>query len=663
MRYKSLLVITIVFAAYFFPQNIFSDDIEKANKYYEKYDFKFALDIYEKLMTKQPSLEIAQKIASCYNYMNDSQHAEAAYARVLTFKGFDPVNYKYYADMLKQNGKYTEAKNNYLLYGEHVPQQAKEAQVMANACDMARTWAENPDRNVRIENELSVNSEYSDFSPVVLNNALYFISDRLFSIGKYNRKDVIYGWTGNPYLKIYQAGLTGMENTVVPLPKPVNEKYHNGPCAFTASGDTLYYTRTDLPANRKRESLVVVKNAIYMAVKQNGAWQTPRILFGNGRDYSVQHPALSPDGTILYFASDMPGGYGGMDIYAAKKNADGTWGAPKNCGANINTTGDEAFPYVRKDGKFYFASEGNLGMGGLDLFSADGAYTTFSVAENLKAPYNSPKDDFGIWFTNDDSGYLSSNREGGKGLDDIYRFRVVKPAPQKPVLAVNGLVVDKETLMPLEDIHIVLVNQATGKEVSKVSDALGHFNFELEADMDYMVTGDKEKYYARQIGRISTKGVKQSTIYDVKFELERVKNTFIVRLNNIYYDFNKWDIRKDAVPELNRVVDFMNQVPDVNVQIRSHTDSRGPATYNLWLSQKRAASAVNYLNHAGIAQQRLTSVGLGETELINRCKDGVACSKEEHQLNRRTEFKVVKVEPVLSMDKVAPGSKAGRRSF
>lgn len=654
MNYRKLaLAISICSFLYFFPQNILSDDVEQANRYYEKYDYKYALELYEKAMAKKPSVEIAQKIANCYRFINDTKNAEKSYARVLTFKGFDPVNYKYYADALKQNGKFEAAKEAYLQYGERVPAKAEVAAKLANASDAARIWVENPDNNIRLENFKTLNSEYSDFCPVVVGQTLTFVSDRWFVGGSdAKRREVIYGWTGNPYLKLYQTDANGGAQKLSAMPAPVNGMYHNGPAVFSANGDTVYYTRIDPPQTRRRQDVNIVKKGIFLSAKKNNTWSEPVRIFGNGREYSVQHPALSPDGNIIYFASDMPGGKGGMDIYASRKKANGQWDTPKNCGPNINTEEDDVFPYVRNDGKFFYSTKGNIGIGGLDIFSANGSFDNFTVAENLKSPVNTSKDDFGIFYTDAMNGYLSSNRDGGKGLDDIYRFKVISEevkVPQKPIFAVDGQVLEKGTGLPIDNVKIILTNKTKGTETTTISDGRGTFHFELEPEMDYVVSGDKSKYYLQQEGQISTKGLRESTIFTINFELERSNDAYLVRLNNIYYNFDKWDIRKDAVPELTKVVNFMSSMPNVNIQLRSHTDARGPAVYNQYLSQKRAESAIAYLKTKGVASQRLAAVGLGETELLNRCKDGVKCSKQEHQMNRRTEFKIVKVEPVLTM--------------
>ncbi len=659
MSYRKVIVsASLCLVTFLFPLNIFSDIVDKADRYYEKYDYKFAIEIYEKVMLRKPSLEVAQKLANCYRFINNPEGAERAYARVITFPDFDAANYLYYADALKQNGKFREAREAYTLYGQRVPARAEFAAKLAQGAETARMWAENPEAGVKVDNEQRLNTEYAEFSPVLFEDGYVFVSDRWFTgspqKGKKEKlsKEKVYGWTGNPYLKLYAAGKDDMVPAL--FSAPVNNDFHNGPAVFTAANDTVYFTRADRGAAKKSKGITISMKSVYYSVRSNGKWSEPEKLpFNAAGMYSVQHPALSPDGRILYFASDMPGGMGGMDLYASMKLPDGTWGTPVNCGPNLNSEQDDVFPYVRKDGHFFFASKGHVGMGGLDLFTATGSFNDFTPAENLKSPINSARDDFGVLYLDEYSGFLSSSRAGGKGLDDIYRFSITPPAESAEQLAqtffaVDGQVIDKATGAPLPGIQVILVNKQTGAEQSGRSDENGRFRFDLEAGMDYLVRGDHERYFSRQEGAISTRGVTESTVFNVKFELERSQDQLLVRLNNIYYDFDKWNIRKDAYRELDRVVTFMNNLPDVKIELRAHTDSRGPAVYNQWLSQRRAESAMAYLKKRQIPAGRLSSKGLGESELLNRCADGTACSRKEHQLNRRTEFKVIKVEPVLS---------------
>lgn len=643
MKYRKIVLVSILCSlVYFSPENIFSDNIKQANKYYETYDYKLALSIYEKVMQKKPSLEVAQKLANCYRFINDARGAEKAYATVLSYPEAEAINYKFYADALKQNGKFEAAKKNYILFGEKLPAKLEEATRLANSTEVGRMWAENPDENVHIENIKALNSENSEFSPVKYKSDIVFTSDRWFikTEGK-KTKEVVFGWTGNPYLKLYTAAKQGNAFAVALMPD-VNQEYHTGPAAFTSSGDTILFTLTESPKGKKKTTPFPTKK-IYTAYKKGTSWSIATPIGLNSPNYSIQHPALSADGKILYFASDMPGGQGGMDIYASERQPDGTWGTPVNCGSNINSSDDDVFPAVRADGKFYFSSKGHVGMGGLDIFTAKGSYDKFTLAENLKAPMNSTNDDFGILFSDDLNGYLSSNRSGGMGLDDIYSFLIV---PKKPaaVFAIDGKVIDQLTGNVLSNIDVVLLNKTTNEQLTTISDSQGRFHFDLAPETEYLITGNETQYFSKKEGNISTKGLKESTIFNVKFDLERAKDeAYVVKLKNIYYNFDKWNIRNDAALELNKVASFINNMPNINVELRSHTDSRGKAIYNKWLSQKRAESAVNYLVKQGVATSRLSAVGLGETELLNGCSDGVKCSAAAHQMNRRTEFKVVKI--------------------
>ncbi|WP_410219665.1 OmpA family protein [Pedobacter sp.] len=630
---------------YLMPSLLFSDDIKDADKLYKSLDYKFALEIYEKVMQSSPSMEVAEKIANCYRFINNTEKAETWYKKALQYSDAPAYNYKYLADVLKQNGKFEEAERNYLTWGERDQSVNTEAQQQAEICRTAKFWTENPDVGASIKNEKALNSENSDFSPMWAGKDLLLVSDRW---QKDTKGEKIYGWTGNPYLKLY--ALHGENKQVEALNKRINSGFHTGPAVVNAAADTMIFTRS-VPFKNKNNSNNPGRQYLLIAVKQNGDWVVKdRLPFNSDGKFSVQHPALSPDGRILYFVSDMPGGYGGMDIYYVEKQANGTWSVPVNCGNEINTPEDDVFPSVRKDGKFYFASKGHIGMGGLDIFSAEGSKNNFSKVENLRAPLNSPKDDFGIVFNEDNlTGYLSSNRAGGIGMDDIYSFKLgikVEEKPLENIYVVQGIAVEKGSNAPIMGLQIILRNKNNGEETSVFSDDQGKFSFRLDKEMDYVLSGNSDKYFTSQRGDISTKGIKQSTVFEIKFELEKSKNAYTITLNNIYYDFNKWNIRKDAEAELNKVDQFMNSMPQINLELVAHTDARGTAAYNQKLSEKRAASAMNYLIGKGINAQRLKPIGKGKTQLVNQCADGIKCTEAEHQLNRRTEFKIIKITPV-----------------
>lgn len=650
MRLKKIFRATTLFLCiYLLPSVLFSDDIKEADKLYQQLDYKYALEIYEKIMKANPSMEVAQKIANCYRFINNTEAAEAWYKKTTAYTNAAAENYLYLAEALKQNGKFEEAAANFILWGQKNPAQAKEAEKQANICSVAKTWSENPDIGAQLENEIGLNSENSDFSPARFGSEVIIISDRW---QKNKKGEEIYGWTGNPYLKIYSASPSAKQVNI--LKGTINKGFHSGPVAVYPSLDTVIFTRAVMSTNKKMKIGDTGKQYLLVAVKKGDEWVAKEKLpFNEEGLFSVQHPALSPDGKVLYFASDMPGGFGGMDLYYSEKLPNGTWSKAINCGDQVNTPQDDVFPTVRQDGKFYFASKGHIGMGGLDVFSAVGSKNNFKDIENLRAPLNSPKDDFGILFNNDlKTGYLSSNRNGGVGLDDIYRFTTgIKAEPKSQIYAVNGSVVEKGTNAPIAGLEVLLINKGNGTESKVFSDAQGKFAFTLEKETDYIVKGNPQQYFTTQSGEISTKGVNQSTVYDIKFELERSKDVFTVKLNNIFYDFNKWNIRRDAISDLDKVNDFMASMQNVRMELVAHTDARGTAAYNQILSEKRATSAMDYLINKGVPAERLSAIGKGETELLNECGDGVKCTEAQHQLNRRTEFKIVKVTPVVAMVK------------
>lgn len=572
-------------------------ELKKANRLYERLDYSLAIPYYlEHFKTNKPDAGSAARLAHCYRLNNNTKEAEAWYATAIALKNSDPENVWYYAEALKSNRKYAEAKEQYKAYGKLDPAAASRVDLAIRACDEALAWLNAP-APYEVTNEEWLNSPGSEFGPVLIGNGLIFSSDRMVK-GKEYTKEGIHGWSGRPYIRLFYTEQEHQQNEessfmeakkgpmpgnaaartemtwkeAMMLPDIINEQFHNGPAVYDTNDHILYFTRTrkvEVEAGEKYpdptswpgtvEKQYVNRLEIWMAEKKSeGEWTNIKSFrWNNAERYSIGHPAISPDGKILYFSSDMPGGYGATDIYYCELKADGTWGQPVNAGADINTEGRESFPVMRSDGVFYFASDGHTGMGGLDLFSAKGAAANWKEVENLRAPFNSPKDDFGIVFTdNDSTGYFASDREGGKGLDDIYSFKPVK----KP---------------------------------------------------------------------------------------EPVKDPMKLVFPVVYYDFDKSDIRSDAEEGLKQVIQALVDHPDVKVEVAAHCDCRGSAAYNMKLSQRRAESAYNYLVQKGIDKQRLNAKGYGENQPVNDCMDGEHCSESDHQKNRRTEFKItVETEPI-----------------
>jgi peptidoglycan-associated lipoprotein len=352
--------------------------------------------------------------------------------------------------------------------------------------------------------------------------------------------------------------------------------------------------------------------------------------------YSVGDPFITPDGKKLYFASNMPGSFGGTDIFYVEKTGEDAWGIPVNV-KEINTPGNERTPYLDGNNNFYFSTDGRVGMGGLDIYQMVDENSGEHRIINMGYPVNSPQDDF-AFNVNATTGlaYLSSNRTGGLGSDDIYNL------DNKMVFAfkLTGKVYDKKTNLPVTNA-IVTLSKQSGAPLKVETDKTGAFNFSLDKETDFILTGEKTNYRS-DVANLTTRGLLGSSALKKDLFIEPVEIDKAIRLENIYYDFDKWNIRADAAVELDKLVAIMNDNPTIWIELGSHTDSRGKDAYNQMLSQKRAQTAIEYIISKGINKNRITAKGYGETQLLNKCGNGVSCSEEDHQLNRRTEFKITK---------------------
>lgn len=634
--------------------------LRKANKYYENYEFALALQEYQEAVQKRtPDLETAKRMADAYRLTRQTQLAENWYGKVVSMPGSEPMNLYYFAEALRSNGKFAEAKEQYMNWGEQMPDKAEQAQELMLAAEIAANWVSQP-AVAKVEPLQVLNyANFSDFSPMPYGNkGIIFTSDRGIESGK--DKTAIYGWTGRPYLQLFTAeqDVQGKWGNPMALQDVINSGYHNATASAAEDGKTLYFTRTQVvtresfvnadptswvkaPASEEKEHINRLE--IFTAEKENGNWGNIKPFEHNKvEEYSVGHPALTPDGKVMYFTSDMPGGMGETDIYYTELRADGSWGEPVNAGTTINTPGREGFPYVDANGKLFFASDGHIGMGGLDVFSADGARGEWRAVRNLGYPVNSPKNDYGIMFTEPgEQGLLSSNRDAQNGTDDIYAFTIL----QKPVvLAITTLERkqnDKKRNVqePLPGTKVLVAQKSTGDSAVVTTDEGGKYFMDGRKGNTYAFTGTKEGYLNMQalaeIPASAPDTVEVALVFD-KDELEKA-----IVLENIYYDLDKWDIRQDAAKELNKLVTLLQSNPKIKIELSAHTDSRESQNYNQMLSEKRAQAAVDYIASKGINRSRLTAKGYGKTKLVNGCGDGVICSEAEHQLNRRTEFKIL----------------------
>ncbi len=617
---------------------------DRADELYRRYEYANAAKLYTRLVdTRKPRLQDLERLADSYWRMNDYESAENWYARIVQQEGAALESLLRYGQVLKTNGKYAEAKRQLEAYEAKKGNSPSVASQIAG-CDSALRWMASPTLH-RLRNEAAVNTANSEFSAFSIGSDVYYAGEPAS-----DSRETTYGWTGNAFLRIYTAPLSAAGTLGDPslAPAEINDsKYHVGPVVAEKDGNTLYVTRTHVG-----KDVVLQKEAgyryrtnmleLYTYRKTDAGWVAEPFAYNDVKTYSVGHAALSLDENVLYFTSDMPGGQGGTDIWYSERQADGSWGSPVNAGATINTAGDELFPNIAPDGTLYYSTDGLAGMGGLDVFKSNGSKAQWNIPENLRYPVNSAADDFAYLVYEEDEtgfrGFLSSDRRGGKGGDDIYSFSYEKP---KIIIILKGTTSDKSTGERLPTASVTLFDGDRQIVAKTSSSGTGTFEFVLDRNHAYTVLGQKEGYHADS-AKVSTHGITRSDTLEVALLLEpifQVGQTF--ELENIYYDFDKHNIRPDAAAILDELVRTLRDNPTLKIELSSHTDSRGSNAYNEALSQRRAQSAVDYLVSRGIARDRMVAKGYGETRLVNRCADGVPCSRAEHQANRRTEVTVL----------------------
>lgn len=869
--------------------------VKKGNRYYKRYDYANAIKYYGKAAKrKNPNPVAVQNLAHSYRLIKDYAKAEEMYAKAVTLDKKDPIVHFYYGEMLRSNGKMEEAKEQYRMYVKQVPEDVI-ADVRIKSLDEVKViMSQAPQYDV--VNLEEINTGAAEFSPVYYKNGMVFVSERTMDLVNFDK----YGWNSRPYLDMYYAESRGKDNKfgrIKSLSARLNSFYHDGPISFNHDQTLAFFTRVDVIT--KRDTAFVNRPGLFSSAYVKGSWTKPEPFFLNSEKYSLAHPALSPDGKMLFFSSDMPGGRGGKDIYVCRKEGD-KWGNPVNLGPEVNSAGNELFPYFRKDGTLFFSSDGHTGLGGLDIFSSNLQGVKWTNVTNMGTPVNSSADDFGIVFENggDNKGYFSSNRTGGKGSDDIYSFvsngkfltlagkillskdvddparnakvmlmredgTVIRvsttddkgnfkfdrlPSEQKymvkldesdpalvnrskyymtdendkvvrvtvlndkggkfvfqnlpadpnalPQITTNdvsiagNLLIGENPSKPLANTKVNLVNDKgeviqtvttnafgafvftdlppdqnflvkvdatdqsslanskiiitnkSGKELqTTTAGSKGDFRFQflasdkstmgllsvMDADLRFDMKGkllgpDKAPLANSKINLVNEKGEVIQTVttdetgafvfnslpadknfmvmmdesdsklagmekllvadskgnivrelramggkfrfsilpaddnrlgnvyvddpwlkvLELKSQNQTVKKDSLIIIENIYYDYGKWDILPEAQKTLDKVIQVMKNDADISIEISSHTDSRSSSDFNLTLSQKRAKAAVDYIARAGITTKRLTGVGYGESRIINQCKDGTECSEEDHAKNRRTEFRIVR---------------------
>jgi len=796
--------------------------LKAAQHHYESLSYIKAIDAFESALSKKglseaQKLDARIKLAESYTKIKDTQNAERIYREIFQGSTTDLSDDKVaaslkYAQVLASNGKYKEAQEMYDKYTRKVEDDPR-GKGFSKLYNDVSVLSKNA--NCYKVDYLSINTNSSDFSPSYFKNGLVFVSNRRSTTGVRR----VFGWNDTPFLDLYfldnisaiggqAAGLgTGSDDKRTPRKKSagsllgsdeytaptandsrtigtyggtnvglglgygdkpatesdrmsgsINSKYHEGPSAFFKDGSKVIFTRNNfLNGKARKSSDGINKLKLYIGEADKDGWKNIKELPFNSDDYSSGHPALSPDEKLLFFASDMPGGFGGTDLYVSRYDGS-SWTAPVNLGKNINTKGNEMFPFVDENGNLYFSSDGHAGLGELDIFFSqlDGTTAKGRVI-NLGSPINSSKDDFGILTDGfRKSGYFSSNRKRGGDDDDIYKFdrecelkegcdliiavydaetkmpldnaKIVyqakdgsliekmtdadgsvklegleedqeftfratregynantvsfstkdcdnepsrleipmakpKPVVDSTTLAQNptvqsgytdkdpnsalpgnrcflkGKVTMQGTNQPIAGVLVTLRNECNNNTQTATTDATGTYRFEVVEGCDYTVEGSKDNLGSKgkRIRRLSCKNG------DVTADITMFSTGDIVQVDNIYFEYGRYNLRPDARAGLDKLVALMRQYPNMKVELRSHTDSRSDADFNQTLSENRAKSSANYLFKRGISRSRVEFKGYGETMLVNGCSDGVTCTEEQHALNRRTEIKILQM--------------------
>jgi peptidoglycan-associated lipoprotein len=634
--------------------------LQRAYETYEAGEYYQAIDIfkdaYQKITDKKEKVKITFYIGECYRKINDPKQASMWYSKVISKNYENPVAVLYYADMLKMLGEYEEAQQQYKNYKELVPGDQRAADGITS-CDLAREWIDFPN-GYQVEEMKFFNSKMNDYSPTFAREdfrVVYFTSSRDETFGKKE-----HGGTGENFSDIFESSMDrkGKWSTPVPLGEEINSEDEEGAPYMTRDYSQLFFTRCQSSKNKTMGCQIMVSQ------RRGDVWDKPESLNLAEDSITVAHPALSPDELTLYFVSDREGsiknenGKNSKDIWMVSRSGrSADWGEPVNVGEPVNTPNDELFPYVHSDGALYFSSNGHPGMGGLDIFKAvPGPGGTWDI-ENMKYPVNSSADDFGICFESErEAGFLTSSRKG-KG-DDIYLF-ILPPLK----FSITGVVKNENTGDPIAGASIKSIS-SDGVTLENTTGNDGTFKFMLKPGTDYVFLAEKNGFLKGK-ERETTKGKERSTEFTTTILLPQIDK--VIRIDNIFFDFASAELRPESTVSLDKLVESLNDNPNIVIELGSHTDVRGNDDFNLELSQKRAQSVVKYLISNGINPARMVSKGYGETtpktvdkrdheaypflpegqvlteKYINSVTD-TDLQELAHFLNRRTEFKVLKTD-------------------
>jgi outer membrane protein OmpA-like peptidoglycan-associated protein/tetratricopeptide (TPR) repeat protein len=648
---RALLILLISIT--FLPPT--SAQINKANKLFNLYRYSEAIPYYIKVAetgkdTKHKAVAVT-RLADCYRFTNNPEMASEWYSMAIQLENIDPVNFLYYGQALQNQGYYINAKSAFLKYSQMVPEDPR-GSAYAVACDMPDRW-ENTPPEFEILNMTSLNSEWSDFGPSYYKNGLIFTSDRREDY----IKNIEYGWTNNSFLDIYFSEPENAENPygemkkVTSFSKNFNHPYHDGPAAYSPGDGTMYLTRSYNDRTTKKNRIKNHMLKIFYAQTNGRSWSDEKPFFLNSEDYSVAHPSIDAKRKTIFFSSDMPGGYGASDIWYCTWESD-KWSLPENLGKDVNSFGNEVFPFILNDSTLFFASNGLPGYGGLDIFVTKKKDDKWQTPINIRKPVNSSYDDFSfILDASGNQGFFSSNRPEGLGSDDLYACKRLPELPETRQVAIpksktffiSGYVKDKNSLQPVSGASVYMLNTKTDKVKVLRTNSEGFYKSVIDINAGYLIKATKLNNLADCFS-FSPPGATTAIWLKAPRDLllDKLEVNKVFKLGNIYFDLDKWNLRPDAVPDLDNLVKIMKENP-ISVELASHTDCHGTFADNDVLSQKRAESAVKYIIQSGIGKDRIIAKGYGERKLTNHCTDGVECSPAEHQANRRTEFKITAV--------------------
>jgi peptidoglycan-associated lipoprotein len=620
----------------------------EAGSYYEAIDF--FKDVYSKTREKQLKAEMVFMVSECYRLINDPKNAEQWYKRSVRSPFPKPEAQYHLAEVTKKLGRYPQAIEEFRKYRQLVPGDPRTEQQI-RACELAMEWQDSPESYI-VEELKDANSKDSDFGPAFARDdygLLWFTSSRDDARG--NKE---HGATGQSFTDIFETRLDKKGKWSTPVPVDLlNSEFEDGTPSFSSDYTEVWFTRCEAGKREKKGCVIMY------STREGTRWTDPVKQEILADSLVAAHPAISPDGQTLYFVSEIPGGMGGKDIYRVTRTSPGSpWSKPENLGADINTRGDELFPYMRDNGWLYFASDGHIGMGGLDIFRAVPQGGDGWMVENMRSPLNTYADDFGITFEKEaEKGVLSSSRKG-RAVDDLYTF-VMPPL----VFSITGLVKDEKTGQPVDGATVQLI-ASDGANMQTETGAAGDFKFTLRPEVDYIFLASKQGFLNGK-EKETTRGQDKSRDFMATILLTPIDKP--IELPNIFYDFGKWDLRPESMVSLDKLVETLNDNPNVTIELMSHTDSRDTEEYNMDLSQKRAQSVVDYLIARGIAADRLTARGYGETspKVVDAViladspflREGVTLTEQyinslvseeqkeiAHQINRRTEFRVLRTD-------------------